>query len=119
SIVGILNLVLSGFIFLALSLLIWDWSIPLPTNVERPDLLLAALGFIFLGFLFWFSFITAIAAIIDDPQNSNRSQLLFLPMAAVVPAFIAVGDPGAAWVRTLSIIPPTSSSVLPARLLVA
>src|SRR5690606_35729661 len=68
SIVGILNLILCGLVFLVLSRLLWDWSIPLPTNVERPDLLLAALAFIFLGFLFWFSFITAVAAIIDDPQ---------------------------------------------------
>lgn len=118
SIVGILNLILSGLVFLGVSRLLWGWSIPLPTSIERPDLLLAALGLIFLGFLFWFTFITAVAAIIDDPQNSNRNQLLFLPMVAMVPAFLAVSDPNAAWIRTLSILPPTSAGVLPARLLV-
>ncbi len=118
SIVGILNLVLSGLVFLGVSRLLWGWSIPLPTSIERPDLLLAALGLIFHGFLFWFTFLTAVAAIIDDPQNSNRNQLLFLPMLAMVPAFLAVGDPNAAWIRTLSILPPTSAGILPARLLV-
>ncbi|HEY8470389.1 MAG TPA: ABC transporter permease [Longimicrobiales bacterium] len=119
SIVGILNLIVCGLVFLVLSRVLWDSSVPLPSRVERPDLLLAALVFIFLGFLFWFAFVTAVAAIIDDPHNSNRNQLMLLPIAAMVPAFVAVmTDPAATWVRVLALLPPTSAGVLPARLLV-
>lgn len=118
AIVGILNLIVAGLIYLGLRRLLWGESIPLPTSIERPFLLLAALVIISLGFFFWFTFVTAIASIIDDPQNSNRNQLAFLPMLAMVPAFLAVGKPNAAWIRTLSILPPTSAGVLPARLLV-
>lgn len=119
SMISILNLLLAGVVFLGIQRLLWDWTIPLPTSVARVDLLLLALAIIFMGFLFWFTFLTAVAALVDDPHTSNRNQLLFLPMLAVVPAFIAVGDPAAAWVRVLSILPPTSGAVLPARLLVA
>jgi ABC-2 type transport system permease protein len=119
SLVSVLNLIVSGLVFVVLRRALWDSSVPLPSRVERPDLLLAALVFIFLGFLFWFAFMTAVAAIIDDPHNSNRSQLMMLPIAAMVPAFVAVmTDPAATWVRVLAILPPTSASVLPARLLV-
>lgn len=119
SIVSMLSLVASGFVFLALTRLLWDWSIPLPTTVERPDLLLAAIGFVFLGFLFWFVFLGAVAAMVNDPHTSNRSQLMLLPVLTMVPAFIAVSDPSAGWIRVLSIVPPMSGAVLPARLLVA
>lgn len=119
SIVSVLSLVLSGLAFLALSRLFWTWSIPLPTTVQRPDLLLAALGFIFLGFIFWFAFFSAVAAMISDPHTSSRNQLMFLPMLMFVPAFMAASQPDAAWIRVLSIVPPTSAGVMPARLLVA
>lgn len=119
SIVSLLTLVVPGLAFLAVSRLFWTWSIPLPTTIQRPDLLLAALAFVFLGFLFWFAFFSAVAAMISDPHTSNRNQLLFLPMLAFVPAFIAAGNPDAAWIRVLSTVPPTSASVMPARLLVA
>jgi ABC-2 type transport system permease protein len=93
-------------------------SISIPTTVVRPGLLLLAMLFIVLGFFFWFTFLTAVASIVDDPHTSTRNQLLFLPMLSVVPAFMAVNDANAAWVRTLAVLPPTSSGALPVRLLV-
>lgn len=118
SLVGVLNLVVSGALFLVVARLIWERPIPLPTTVERIDLLVLALLAISIGFLFWFAFLAAVAAVVDDPHTSTRNQLLFLPMLPMVPAFVAVGDPGAIWIRVLSVVPPTSSAVLPVRLLV-
>jgi ABC-2 type transport system permease protein len=118
SVVAILNFIAAGLLFLLTSRLFLGSTLTLPTSVARPGLLFLALLLIALGFLFWFAFLTAIAAIVDDPHTSTRNQLLFLPMLAVVPAFMAIGDAGAVWVRTLAVLPPTSAAVLPVRLLV-
>lgn len=118
SIVAIINAVVAGLLFLTGARFLWDWAVPVPTAVGRPDLLLAALLLVFLGFLFWFAVLTAVAAIMDDPHTSNRNQLMFLPILPMIPAFMAVADPGAAWVRILGVLPPTSGSVLPVRLMV-
>src|SRR5690606_2360754 len=118
SIVGILNLVVSGLIFLFVGSRFWGMSLPLPETVGRIDLLFVAMLGIFMGFLFWFAFLAAVAAVVDDPHTSNRHQLLFLPMLSMVPALMAVNAPSAMWIRVLSIAPPTSGAVFPARLLV-
>jgi ABC-2 type transport system permease protein len=118
SLVAIANFISAGLLFLLTNRLLWGSTFELPTAMARPELLLAALLFIALGFLFWFAFLTAVAAIVDDPHTSTRNQLLFLPMLAVVPAFMAIGDANAGWIRTLAVVPPTSAAVLPVRLLV-
>jgi ABC-2 type transport system permease protein len=117
SMVAILNTLVAGLLFLGASRAAWGVTIPLPTSVERPGLLLAALTLILLGYLFWFAFLTAVAALMDDPHTSTRNQFLFLPILAMIPAFVAVSDPGATWVRLLALVPPTSAAVMPARML--
>lgn len=119
SMVGVLNLAVTGLLAIWLGRRVWGWSFPLPTSIERPDLLFLAIAFIFLGYLFWFAFLAAVAAIVGDPHTSNRNQLMMLPMLAAMPAFVTVANPDAIWARVLSIAPPTSSVVLPARLLVS
>lgn len=79
SVVSMLSLVVPGLVLLGLNRVFWGWSLPLPTSVERPDLLLPALGLISLGFLFWCAFIAAVAALVDDPHTSS-------PQPAHVPA---------------------------------
>jgi ABC-2 type transport system permease protein len=118
SLVAIVNAVVAGLLFLGAGRLLWGWRIPLPTSVARPDLLLAALLIVCLGFLFWFAVLTAVAAIMDDPHTSNRNQLMFLPVLPMIPAFMAVSDPDATWIRVLGVVPPMSGAVLPVRLLV-
>jgi ABC-2 type transport system permease protein len=115
--VAIVNTIVAGLLFLVASRAAWGFTIPLPTSVERPGLLLAALALILLGYLFWFAFLTAVAAIMDDPHTSTRNQFLFLPILAMIPAFAAVTDAGATWVRVLALLPPTSAAVMPARML--
>jgi ABC-2 type transport system permease protein len=117
SMVAIVNTIVAGLLFLVASRAAWGFTIPLPTSVERPGLLLAALALILLGYLFWFAFLTAVAAIMDDPHTSTRNQFLFLPILAMIPAFAAVTDAGATWVRVLALLPPTSAAVMPARML--
>lgn len=89
-----------------------------PAAFARPHILALALGLALLGFLFWFSFFAAIAALIDDPYTSNKGSLLFVPMLFAVPALLAVADPDATWLVVLGLVTPTSAVVLPARILV-
>lgn len=118
SIVAIVNFITAGLLYLVARRVLWGEPLQLPASIGRPELLLLALLFVALGFFFWFAFLVAVAAIIDDPHTSTRNQLLFLPMLTAVPAFMAIGDAGATWVRTLAIAPPTSATVMPVRLLV-
>ncbi len=118
SAVAVVNTVLGGVIFLGFGALAWGWELALPGRIESPGLLLVALLIIAAGFLFWFALLTAVAAIMDDPHTSNRTQFMFLPMLPLVAALMAVGDPDAAWVRALALLPPTSGAVMPIRMLV-
>jgi ABC-2 type transport system permease protein len=116
--VAVLNALVSGAAFLLVARILWDWSLTLPTGLERPELLAVALVLIGLGFLFWFALLVAVAAIMEDPHTSMRTQFMFLPMLPLIPAFLGVGDADATWMRVLGILPPTSSAVLPVRILV-
>lgn len=119
SVVAILNFVVAGLITLGIARVIWGTSFQLPTELSRPDLLLIALVFITLGYFFWFAFLAAVSAIVDDPHNSNRNQLIFLPLLSIAPAVLALNNPEIGWIRILAIVPPTSGSVLPTWILVA
>lgn len=119
ALVGVLNMVLAGVLVLVIGGNFLNFNLPISISFVRPDLIAVALVIAFLGFLFWFAFLAAIASVIDDPHTSNRNQFLFLPMLALVPAFLAIRDPGALWIRVLGVIPPTSASVQPMRLLVS
>jgi ABC-2 type transport system permease protein len=119
ALVNMVVTVIAVFLWLAARRLIWGDPIPAIPAVEQPALLALAVGFILLGFFFWFATITAFAALVDDPHTSNRSQILFVPILFTVPGFLALIDDSAAWVHVLSLAPPTSASVMPARILVA
>jgi len=114
---GMLNLALAVGIVLTVARIGWGAELPFAIAVQRVDLLLLAGVGIVLGFLFWFAFLAAVAAVVDDPQHSSRNQLLFLPMLTLVAAYLAVRDPTATWIRVLSIAPPTSGAVFPVRVL--
>jgi ABC-2 type transport system permease protein len=114
---NVLNAILAFGTWFLLRALIWDEPLPAVPALEDPALLLLPLGFMLLGFFFWFALITMVAATVDDPNNSNRTILIFLPMLAAVPGFLAVNNPDATWVQVLSIVPPTSFAVMPARIL--
>jgi ABC-2 type transport system permease protein len=91
----------------------------MPAIAGDPGAIALVLLFALLAFFFWFAFMTAVAALIDDPHTSARSSLLFLPMVSSALAFMAIGNPDGGLVRALSLIPPTSATMLPARLLLS
>ena len=91
----------------------------LPVAVVSPGFLLAAALFTLLGLLLWTAFFAAVSATIDDPNTSTKGGLLFLPLLPVVLTFAVVKDPDSVLSRVLSLLPPTSASALPARLVLA
>lgn len=90
---------------------------PLPRAAGSPGLIATVLLVTGLGFAFWFAFMATVAAVVDDPNTSSRSGLLMLPIAVSSLAFIAFRGPELLLTRILSVVPPFSASVMPARLL--
>jgi ABC-2 type transport system permease protein len=118
SVVMIANTVLAIGLWTGARFLLWGDTVTLPGSLERPGLLAAALALILLGYFFWFTFLIAMAALVDDPHTSTRGQLLLLPALSAFPAFLAIPDPDATWARVLGILPPTSAAMMPVRVLV-
>jgi len=91
--------------------------IALPDTLGDPVTITVILLFTLLGLCFWFAFLGAIAAMIDDPQNSTRGSMLFIPIFATGLAFMIGNDPDTTFARVLSLLPPTAPSAMPVRLL--
>jgi ABC-2 type transport system permease protein len=116
SLVSVANMA-AAFGILVLVLRLAGRPLALPASLGNPGHLLLMALFAILGFFFWFAFLAAVAALIDDPHNSSRTQLLMLPVLAVGASFLALGNPDGGLVRALALLPPFSASMLPARLL--
>ncbi len=84
-------------------------------GVGAGTMLLIAL-FALLGFMFWLSLFSAVAATIDDPNSSTRGPLMFLPALFSFAGFLIIRAPDSGFARATSLIPLTSSAVMPARI---
>ncbi len=69
-----------------------------------------------LGLLLWNSFFTAVAATINDPSTSMRGAFMMLPLLSVIFAPGAIRHPDSTFIAFLGVFPGTSSTVLPARM---
>lgn len=98
--------------------LLWflDGNLLDAVSALQPGLVAVFLGLALLGILMWNAFLAGVAATIDDPNSSQRSGLMMLPILPVLFAFITVANPDTAAVRFMSLFPLTSSAVMPARM---
>jgi ABC-2 type transport system permease protein len=113
---SVLNMVVSaGILFLAGRA--FGARIPLSFSLGNSLLLVLVLLFALLGFALWFTALVALAATIDDPNNSTRTPLLFLPMLVVSLCYFVIAAPDGAMARALALLPPASATAMPARLL--
>jgi len=69
-----------------------------------------------LGILMWNAFLAGVASTIDDPNTSERSALMFLPLLPVLLSGLAVLNPDSSAMKILTFVPITSSAVLPVRM---
>lgn len=106
--------VLSGLVFVGLSRVFGD-GIDIPLKIGNPGLWiglsLLALG----GFLMWNTFFGLVAATTDDPNTSARGSFMLLPLLPLAIAFLGMGRPDTLLMRILSILPPTSPTLLTLR----
>lgn len=105
------GLVIYAFVWLA------GYGTSIPDSLTRWDLLpllaILSLG----GVVFWNCFYAGVSSIINDPNTSAKSGLLFLPMLPIAAGFIAIPQPDGNAMRVLSVLPGTSSTAMPIRLL--
>jgi ABC-2 type transport system permease protein len=102
--------VIYGVVWLA------GYGMAMPDSLTRWDLF-PLLAFLFLGgAVFWNCFFAAVSSIINDPNTSAKSGLLFLPMLPIAAGFLAIPQPDGNAMRLLSVLPGTSSTAMPIRL---
>jgi ABC-2 type transport system permease protein len=99
---------------------VFGQKVPIPIEFSNPwviiVLILGSVG----GFFFWNTFLAAIASTINDPNSSNRTSLLFLPLLpSVIGALIAFKQPTSMLSLIVTLLPITSPVVLPIRLVLS
>lgn len=104
------GILIYGVIWLA------GFGVGMPDSLTRWDLF-PLLALLFLGgAIFWNCFFAAVSSIINDPNTSAKSSLLFLPMLPIAAGFLAIPQPDGNAMRVLSVLPGTSSTAMPIRL---
>jgi len=106
---------LTSVIFVIVSSLLGsNWS--LPVSLSNPLLVLQLLLLSISGFFFWNTFLSAVAATINDPNTSARGSLIMVPVLPVTLAFFAFGNPDSLFMIVMSLFPVTAAPVMSARL---
>jgi ABC-2 type transport system permease protein len=108
-------LLISGIVSIPLAGVI-GINLPIPESLRRWEFLPAFIGFYFGGVMFWNYFYAAVSAVINDPNTSSRSALLFLPMLPMLVAALFVAQPDGMPMRVLSLFPATSATAMPMRM---
>ena len=106
-----------GAVYLVLHGFMGAPALPLPATLGDPGVIALIVLYAVLGLLFWFTFLGAVAATIDDPQHSARGSLLFVPLFASCMAYLVLRDADSVGSRALALLPPTAPSAMPVRLL--
>jgi ABC-2 type transport system permease protein len=91
-------------------------EVSLPDSLQRWELLPLLVLFYLGGVFFWNCFYAAVASIINDPNTSSRTSLLFLPMLPMIAAGLVMSQPDGTMMRTLALLPGASSTAMPLRL---
>ncbi len=91
----------------------------IPAAAVRPVVVLVLVIYVLLGLLLWNSFFAAVAATISDPNTSDKSSLLFLPVVPVVCSIAVLRDPDGLVARALAVFPLTSAPAMPVRLVLS
>jgi len=105
-----------AFLTRALPLMLGRKAFALPPIASDFGTLALVLLVTLLGVLFWFAFMAAVAATIDDPNSSTRSLLLFVPVLPLGAAFALLQKADSTLAQVLGVFPLTSMAVMPLRL---
>lgn len=108
-------LIISSIVSIPLASLA-GFDLPIPESLKRWEFLPVFVGFYFGGVMLWNYFYAAVSAVINDPNTSSRSALLFLPMLPMLVAALFVAQPDGVPMRVLSLFPVTSATAMPMRM---
>ncbi len=108
-------LLVSSIITLPLSRMA-GFDFDIPESLRRWEFLPVFICFYFGGVMFWNYFYAAVSAVINDPNTSSRSALLFLPMLPMLAAGLFVAQPDGTSMRVLSLLPVTAATAMPMRM---
>jgi len=109
-------LVVGTVIFILVSE-IFGQRFPVPMEFGSPGLLILMMLATAGGFLLWNVFFAAVASIVNDPNVSSKTGVMFLPIIiSVLPAVLVLKTPDGSLAVILTLLPFTSPAVLPARL---
>lgn len=118
SVVGVVaQIAAAAAVYMMLRIFFDTGPLPLPETLGDPKIIALLILYAVLGLFFWFAFLAAIAATIDDPQHSARGALLFVPLFATILAYTVIGDARSVSSRVIALLPGTSPSAMPARLM--
>jgi ABC-2 type transport system permease protein len=93
-------------------------GIPISVELSNPLNIIILVTITLGGFLFWNTFLAAFAATINDPNVSSRTTVLFLPLVPLIAgAIVTFKAPDSMLTRVLGLIPLTSPSALPVRII--
>ena len=116
SIASVMNLLITGVISLWIMRLMGS-EIPLPEAAVSPAFICWAVIYFVGGVFLWNCFYASVATVINDPNTSARSGLMFLPILPMATAAFAMDKPDGSWMQALSLIPGSSVTAMPIRLL--
>lgn len=110
------NLFFAMMIFIPMSLFFFggEW---IPPSLKRWDLIPVFIAFYVGGVFFWNCFYAAVSAMLEDPNTSSRTVLLFIPMLPLSAAFFLIANPDGLPMQILSLVPGASSTAMPVRLI--
>jgi ABC-2 type transport system permease protein len=116
--IGMIYILFYGSMGIAGAFLLMQFGIPIGSALTQinPVFLITFILIVLLGILMWNSFYAAIAATIDDPNTSQKTGWMTMPIYPVMLAFFVLINPDSVPITVLGIIPFTSYAVLPARM---
>ncbi len=116
--IGLVYVVYYALIGLIGAFVLTWFGAPFAAGLELVNPLLLALFVVLtlLGILMWNAFLAGVAATIDDPNTSQKTGWMMLPVLPVGVAFFTLVSPDNALIQFLGIFPLTSYAVLPARM---
>lgn len=116
--IGMVYILFYGFMALLFAVVMANFGVPLGAGLAliNPLLVVTFTLLVLLGILMWNSFYAAIAATIDDPNTSQKSGWMMMPILPVMLAFFTLVNPDSTPITVLGIFPLTSYAVLPARM---
>lgn len=106
-----------GAVYLLLKRFMDGPALPLPDTLGDPGVIALIVLYAVLGLLFWFTFLGAVAATIDDPQHSARGSFLFVPLFASCMGYLVLRDADSVASRAMALFPATAPAAMPVRLL--